>query len=68
MKRQLGRELDKVELEEIKQLPILDLLLELKNVILTALQIISIISVFFSRERKEKIKVAIQRLKEEDNR
>lgn len=68
MKRQLGRELDKVELEEIKQLPILDLLLELKNVILTALQIISIISVFFSRERKEKIKAAIQRLKEEDHR
>lgn len=65
MKRQLGRELDKVELDQIKHLPILDLLLELKNVLLTALQIISILSVFFSRERKEKIKAAIHRLKEE---
>lgn len=65
MTKEFGRELDKVGLEQIKHLPIIDLLLELKNVLLLALQIISILSMFFSKERKEKIKVAIQRLKEE---
>ncbi len=65
MTKEFGRELDKVELIRIKKLPILDLLLELKGIITIALQIISLLSVFFSKERKEKIRAAIQRLKEE---
>lgn len=67
MKRieQLGKELDKVELETIKTIPLPELLITIQKIILLALQIIKVLSVFFSKERKEKIKVAIQRLKAE---
>lgn len=64
MTKQFGEELDKVELVQIKNLPILDLLLELKSVLLLALQIISVLSIFFSKERKEKIRAVIARLKD----
>jgi|GEM_PF-4620216 len=65
MTREIGRELDRIELRQIKMLPILDLLLELKNIFLLALQIISVLSIFFSKERKEKMRAAIERLKQE---
>lgn len=61
---EIGKELDNVELETIKTTPILELLLELKSVLLLALQLVNLLSVFFSAERKAKVKALIVRLKE----
>lgn len=63
MLSKIGNKLDDIELSKIERKPIIDLLLEAKDILLLALQLVNLLAIFFSQERKAKLKLLITRLK-----